>query len=93
MLIVLIILIAALNFADIYLTKKALALGGRELNPIMRWFIERKLFIPAKFVLINLCIFGLLYIRESELAPWVAAVVAALYSAVVLNNYLQTRER
>lgn len=84
-------LIGLLNVVDIYLTKKVLAAGGVELNPVMRWFIRHNLFIFAKVVLINICLAGLFYIRHSEVAPWVAAAVMVLYAAVVVHNYLQVK--
>ncbi len=36
-----------LNVLDVWTTRKALALGGRELNPVVRFFMNRGWFVPA----------------------------------------------
>lgn len=81
----LIILLLALQVLDYHTTKTILALGGRELNPVMRWLMDRvgveeALTLKGTLVVIA----AVLFFRE-----YVLALVAmnVIFLAVVLFNY------
>lgn len=87
---------AALQVADIALTLHILAHGGRELNPVARWFMARlgRLggLVAIKAVTALFVIGGALVAHAY--APTAAmaalALVCALYAYVVLHNLQQT---
>ena len=83
MLILLLVLFAALQVSDAVLTLLILRDGGRELNPIMRWLMNKIGIVPA-LVWVKL---GLVV----AVAAWVhsvllLAVFVAIYIAVVVFN-------
>lgn len=84
---VLFILVAALQAADGFLTWRVLRAGGRELNPAVRFLIERIGLVPG-LVLAKLALVILvgLYLRDQ-----VAALlpIVALYAWVVRHNWRQ----
>ena len=83
MLITLLILFAALQVSDAVLTLLILRDGGRELNPIMRWLMDKIGIVPA-LVWVKL-------VLVVAVTAWVhsvllLAVFVAIYIAVVVFN-------
>jgi hypothetical protein len=70
--------------ADISLTSKILAKGGRELNPLMKWCMDKlgESWMMPK-VIFTLCILAVLFTMPS-LAPLIA--VCIVQGVVVLWN-------
>ena len=74
----------ALMVADIYLTNKILAKGGRELNPLMRWCMDKlgeNWMMPK--VIFTLCVLAVFFTFPSP-TPLIAICVAQ--GAIVLWN-------
>ena len=74
----------ALMVADIYLTNKILAKGGRELNPLMRWCMGKlgdNWMMPK--VIFTLCVLAAFFTFPSS-APLIAVCVAQ--GGIVLWN-------
>lgn len=77
-----------LQLLDVVYTKAILDKGGVELNPIMRWSME-KLGETAGLVapkLIVISLFGYLILMEL-IHPYVILALLAFYGWVVYNNY------
>lgn len=79
------VLFTILNILDIVTTSKALALGAREANPIARFLMKHRLFLPAK-VLAATLILLIMYTQEPEGALWTGSLCCLLYIGVVINN-------
>ena len=82
------ILFAALQAVDVTLTALVLRKGGRELNPIMRWFMARLGMIPGLAVP-KVIALGVLAAINIE---WFTIAACALYAAVAawnLKEYLK----
>lgn len=95
MLTVLLALFALLQIADIALTMHILAHGGRELNPVARWFMAqmgRLGGLVAIKAITGAAVIGCVLVAHAH-APTVAAAALALicagYSWVVLHNWRQ----
>ncbi len=86
--IAIVVLIVLLNAADWWTTVKILSLGGMELNPVMKWIIERNLFLPAKVFLVALIIAALLLIQSGYpmLSLVMGWLITAGYAIVVASN-------
>ncbi len=72
------ILFALAQLADVWTTERVLAAGGRELNPVIRFFMDKlgRGWIAVKLGLAA-CI-ALIAVRTGEpLLPWVAGAVTA----------------
>jgi hypothetical protein len=78
------LVVIALMVADIYLTNKILAKGGRELNPLIRWCMNKlgESWMMPK-VIFTLCILAVFFTFPSS-APLIAICVAQ--GAIVLWN-------
>lgn len=80
----LMILFIALNVADAVLTERILRKGGRELNPVMRWAMEKIGVIPAlgigKAVAVALVAVFAQEVMEAMIA------LCVLYAGIVANN-------
>jgi hypothetical protein len=90
MLFILILLIILLNAADVLTTLAILKRGGKEENPIMRWLIDRNLFLPAK-ALLTLVVCLALVCLPHVWAVAAGAFIALAYVAIVVHNCLQLR--
>lgn len=80
------ILFIALNVADWWTTRRVIAAGGYERNPLMRWVLDRFGFAGlavAKVALIGPCIWGALVYD----LWWVLAPLCVVYAWVVWNNW------
>lgn len=84
---ILLILVTALQAADGYLTWRILRAGGRELNPIVRTFIERFGLVPG-LVLSKLAMVALVGVYVRDQLP-ALIVIAVLYAWVVRHNWRQ----
>lgn len=83
--ITLLILLAALQAADIYTTRRILLAGGREMNPAVRWLIGRFGLMPALIVskaavMVVAVAFLLPY-------PWLLGVLCVFYAGIVAYNW------
>lgn len=77
-------LFAALNVWDAVLTVKVIRLGGIELNPAMRWLMNR-IGVEVALFLTKVLVFASIY----EYGPWpveTQGLLIALYVIVVANN-------
>lgn len=83
MLIALILLFAALQVSDAVLTLLILRDGGRELNPIMRWLMDKIGIVPA-LVWVKLGLVAAVAVWVQSV--WLLAVFVAIYIAVVAFN-------
>ncbi len=89
-----ILFIVALAVADYLTTRKILASGGVELNPVLKWLIDRNLFTPAKgfltlFVIALIWHYGTRYKLAMDIA---SVIIIAGYLYVVIHNILQIRK-
>jgi hypothetical protein len=83
------ILIVALQAADAYLTFRILGTGGRELNPVMRFLMDRIGVRPGLIVAkAALSVMIGLFLRNQ--LP-LLALIAVLYGGVVVSNWNQMR--
>jgi hypothetical protein len=89
------ILFAALQVIDAYLTVRILSQGGRELNPMIAWFMSKLGVIPALVVLkgVGIAVVAGLVWSGNEYADEFLAVFCALYAGVVAWNYQQLRDQ
>lgn len=92
MMIVICVVIVLLAVADYVTTRKVLARGGIELNPVMKWCMDRKCFEVVKFGL-TLFIVGFLLFEDDHPAITLITglVIAAGYCWVVWHNWRQLR--
>ncbi len=83
--------ILILGALDYITTMKILKAGGVELNPLMRWCIERRLFMPVKAVITLLVIACLIwYGRIHPTAMTLTGLaIAAGYVMIVGHNVRQ----
>jgi hypothetical protein len=75
--------------ADIYLTERILAKGGTELNPLMRWCMDKlgdNWMMPK--VIFTLCVLAVLFTMPS---PIPLVVVCAIQGGIVLWNVKEYR--
>jgi hypothetical protein len=79
----------ALQVADYLTTRRILALGGYERNPIVRWFMsrlgERDGLIIAKLTMTSLALGSTALM--GGVALWPLAALCALYCYVVWGNW------
>ena len=73
---------AALQVADVTLTTLILRRGGRELNPVMRWLMDKVGVIPAMAVTKALLV---AYFAWADI-PALTIAGCVLYAAVVVWN-------
>lgn len=83
-----VVLFLALQFLDYDSTKKVLANGGRELNPIVNFLMKKfgvnRGLIIAKFI----AIWAVLYFYNlDQLDLIIMTIINLIYIAVVVNNY------
>ena len=82
----LVALMALLQLADVYTTRRFLKHGKRELNPLIRAGLERFGFWPtmaAKLALAAVCTAVLAWLGLA----WLLAALCTIYAAVVVNNW------
>ncbi len=91
----LVILFAVLQALDAYLTIRVLANGGREMNPIVAWFMHKLGKIPALVALkaFGVIVVSLFALSGNEYADDFLMVSCALYAGVVAWNYQQLRNQ
>lgn len=83
----LLVLLTLLQAGDIVTTLMILKLGGRELNPIVRWLLGRFADTPALIAAKLLVTIPLAYLILTYPAlRWVAAVGCAIIAAVLVSN-------
>lgn len=80
-----IIAYAVANLADILSTNYLLRRGGRELNPVMRWAMDK---FGKAWVIPKLALAGAgLWLFVSVNAEWAIWAGAALVGVVAVNNF------
>jgi hypothetical protein len=83
-----IILFLVLQVLDVDSTKKVLANGGRELNPIVDFFMKKfginKGLIIAKLIVVPVILY---FYGIGQINLTVITIVNVIYIAVVVNNY------
>ena len=85
--------LVALNIVDVYTTARALALGAREANPVMRKLMDRLGIVPA-LLLSKAVALGILWWQiDHPWMPYVLSALCALYVYVVANNMRVIRAR
>lgn len=87
---VLLVLLVVLQLADFWTTYHLLARAGRELNPVVRWAINRFGLVPglalAKGLVILALVVGAL---TGQLPVWSLLALCSLYLVVVVRNFGQ----
>jgi hypothetical protein len=87
---VLFLIVLALQAGDAYLTWRVLRAGGRELNPVVRFLIDRFGLVPGLAIAKGaLALLTGLYLFD---LPLVLVAVIALYAWVVRHNWQQLRK-
>ena len=80
----LIALLATLQVADIYTTRRILLAGGKELNPVMRYLIRQVGLLPAllgtKITIMTVCWFALMPFPE------VLGALCVFYAGIIWFN-------
>lgn len=93
--ILLVLLLIALNVADMYTTYKIISKGGTELNESVRLFIGKfgllKGLIASKIILLPLIIIEL-YFEPRGFDYGVMVLVCAWYVWVVWHNYSEVKK-
>lgn len=78
----------ALQVADWWLTTRILAQGGSELNPVLRWVIERG--GTGALLAVKLLIGGgAMWLLRPY--PYIVAAACAVYAGIVVWNYRQLK--
>jgi hypothetical protein len=92
--VLLMVLIIGLAFLDYFTTTKILAKGGREVNPVMKWVINRGLFVYAKAFQGLLCAAAIVWGRTHYplLFLIVGWIIVIGYGFVVVNNIFQLKK-
>jgi len=82
--------ILVLGILDYLTTRKILKNGGVELNPVMKWCIEKNLFIPVK-AMFTLFVAGLIYSfgKNNHVVAIAGLVIVAGYVWIVWHNWRQ----
>lgn len=75
---------------DIYTTTKILQRGGEELNPLVRWLMSKLGVRQGLLIRVPVQILALAAL--SMAGTWGLAIVALLYSVVLINNFLVLRK-
>lgn len=81
------LLLIVLNILDIHTTIKILDNGGKELNPVMAWLIDKLGIEPALVASKALFLAPVGYYLPS-LPVWLMAALIAVYVYVVSNNFI-----
>lgn len=81
------LLLVALFAADGILTYRIIKAGGRELNPVVRWMMDRAGIVPALVIPKALLLWGLWYVPQAHLP------VGGLYLAVAAWNVYQRKKQ
>lgn len=77
----------AAQLADVWTTNKVLSQGGREANPVVKWFMDKGLWAWGKVIAATGAAAVVWYLGF----PLGVAAIAALTGAVALNNYRQIK--
>ena len=85
MILALFLALVVLNLVDAWLTLRILAKGGVEINPLMRWLMERLEPTPA-LLGSKAAMLVLVWYYSNELGNYMVGLVG-LYLAVVVRNY------
>lgn len=86
---ILILLLVALNVADILLTLRIIKQGGRELNPLLAWLMTRIGIKPALIVSKAVLLVAAALVLRS---PAILTLLCLAYAAVVWHNWRQLRQ-
>ena len=84
---ILLIIFTVLQILDVYTTYKILSNGGRELNPLVRWVIEKVglvLGISSLKVILVACLTVIWY--NNMLPVWAMVVADVVYAGVIAYN-------
>ena len=86
--VILIVILLALQAGDIWTTNRVIALGGREVNPVVAWFQRKtgRLWWVPKLGGIGLAIFGAL-LAGPPVTLWVLGVLDLFFAWVVVHNW------
>jgi len=89
----LLILIILLQAADIYTTLRVLSQGGREMNKLLKWLMDRIGVLPALLVSKAVVIGGFVYLYfGADLVFYpVVGGLAVVYAIVVWHNYREIK--
>lgn len=77
---------AVLQVVDVVLTIKALKLGGREVNPLLRKAFEKYDVLPT-LVSVKAVMLGVVWLLLPVLPQWLMLLFVAVYLWVAQNNY------
>ena len=91
MLIILAILLIALNIFDSYSTYKILRAGGKEVNPVMNFLIQKLGLVWALVIsklLVLVCISVLVWLE----IVYLLVILVCIYAYVAVNNFREIRE-
>lgn len=80
-----VVIFIILNFADYFLTRYILAHGGKEVNPITRWFIEHNWFMQFKIAFTTVLVACVLLTNSKS----GAVIIASMFVLVVAWNIWQ----
>jgi len=80
----LIALLAALQAADIYTTRRILLAGGKEMNPAVRWLIGRFGILPA--LLMSKAAVLALAAAFMTPFPWLLGGLCVFYAGIIWYN-------
>lgn len=86
---ILILLLIALNVADVLLTLRNIKQGGRELNPLLAWLMTRIGIKPALIVSKTILLAAAVLVLRS---PAIITILCLAYAAVVWHNWRQLRQ-
>ena len=88
------IILAALQVADVWTTDKVLAKGGREVNPVVAWVMDKTGdkwgYVKVAWIYLALVVLWVMYGLGHMPLSWVVGIQAPLvllYGAVVFNNW------
>jgi hypothetical protein len=88
------IFLVALNVCDFCMTCKALALGAKEINPLIRWAIPK--FGVAKSILLNKFLsviwIVLFWIFLPNYFPLLLVILTMIYTYITIDNESQLDE-
>lgn len=82
--------LAVLQLFDAWITHQGLSRCGRELNPLMRWAIQKAGVLPGLLIPMALGMGAMLYAQPPV---WLMGALVALYMAVCGYNLSQMERR
>lgn len=85
------IVFIAAQLADVWTTNKVLSQGGREMNPLVQWLMDRGLWPWGKVAASVALTLGAAALVAPEYRVYVVAGASFLTGAIALNNYRQIK--